>query len=96
MRSFADLLCKDDPADEAGAILGRMMDLISAAHHALLESVGDNAERIANETTTQMEILMACAVRLDDGVDAVQRQAKRGFWREEAAADAEGAECTGA
>jgi len=81
MKNFADLLCKDDPADEAPAILGRIMDLVSAAHHALLEADASTAKRIANETATLMEVILACAERVDAGVWDLQRAANRGRFR---------------
>ncbi|UFS65162.1 hypothetical protein LO749_00915 [Paracoccus denitrificans] len=90
MRDFADLLCKDDPADNAPSILDRMLDLLSAAHCALMDADGNNAERIANEVATVLEILNACVVRAYAGVDALQREAKRGVWRDKPATGEEG------
>lgn len=92
MRDFADLLCKDDPADKAVSILDSMKDLTSAAHRALMDADGDSAERICNEVATMMEVLFACVVRVQEGVDTLQAEARRGWWREKAAACAEGAE----
>lgn len=81
MRHFTDLLCKDDPADTADVILGRMMDLISSSFHALREADVNNAERVANDASTTLEILHACAIRACEGVEELQRMAQRGFWR---------------
>jgi hypothetical protein len=89
MRNFADLLCKDDPADAATPILGYMMDLISSTCHALMDADAHNAERLAHEATTALLILHACAVRVDVGVEMLQREAKRGGRRPRASTGAE-------
>ena len=78
MIDFAKLLCETDATDACGALVGRMMDLISSTYHALLEADGSNAERIANEAATTLEILAACAARLDTGVWELERLANRG------------------
>lgn len=89
MRNFADLLCKDDPADNASSIVDSMRDLLSVAHRSLMDADSGNAERLANEVATLLEVLLACARRLDAGVDTLQREAKRGFWRNKPATGAE-------
>lgn len=89
MKNYADLLCKDDPADGALSIIESMMDLLSSAHSALMDADGGSAERIANEVATMLEILFTFAARVHTGVDTLQAEAKRGFWRDKPATGAE-------
>lgn len=78
MRDFAKLLCAEEPADACGELIGRMTDLISVTHHALCAADATNAERIANAAATSLEILAACASRVDAGVWDLERIANRG------------------
>lgn len=82
MKDFAALLCTEDPVDAAASILDCMMDLITTTFDALMKADADNAERLASEATTALMILHSCADRVYVGVEELQRDAKRGFWRE--------------